>query len=106
MPITVCPSGATNSSGAYCASVATSSVPFDLIAAGTCVAIDESIAGLVSVAEDDVALLLLLVLLLLPHPASATMTSKGAATARIDFLIWTPTQIERDRTVERASIGS
>jgi hypothetical protein len=57
-----------------------------LIADGTCVAIDESTAGVVDVAEDDVELLPL-VLLLLPHPASATMTSKGAATARIDFLI-------------------
>src|SRR5258708_36489085 len=34
MPMTVCPSEARNSFGAYCASLATVSVPFDLTAAG------------------------------------------------------------------------
>ena len=85
MPITVCPSGPMNSFGAYVASAATVSVPFDLIAAGTSAAID-AFAPLVDAVVVEL-LLLLLVLLLLPHPASATMTSTGAAIARTDFLI-------------------
>ena len=92
MPMTVWPSGAMNSSGAYWASDATVSVPFDLIAAGTSLAIDVSTVG-VAGAEADVELLLLLVELLLPQPASATMTSTGAAIARTVFLIWTPASL-------------
>src|ERR1700682_222424 len=51
MPITVWPSGAMNSFGAYWASVATIRVPLDLIAAGTCAAI----VALAAVGVDVVA---------------------------------------------------
>jgi hypothetical protein len=58
-------------------------VPFDLIAAGTCAAT----AALALGAEVDALVELLLEELLLPHPASATMTSTGAAIAKTLFLI-------------------
>jgi hypothetical protein len=58
-----------------------------LIAAGTCVAIDGSIAGVVTVEAADVELLLLVLLLLLPHPASTTTPSAAAQTAATSFLM-------------------
>jgi hypothetical protein len=59
-----------------------------LIAAGTCVAIVESIAGVVTVEAADVELLLLvLLLLLLPHPASTTTPSAAANSAATSFLM-------------------
>jgi hypothetical protein len=65
-----------NSFGAYWASLATVSVPFDLIAAGTCAAIAEFALGVETLAPVDVADVLLLELLL-PQPASTTTTSAG-----------------------------
>src|ERR1700723_1164462 len=86
MPMIVFPSGARNSFGAYCASVATVSVPFDLIAAGTVAAID----AFTAVALLDVVLAAVLdedeELLLLPHPASTTTTSAAAPSAARSFL--------------------
>src|SRR5437868_2832277 len=86
MPITVCPSGAMNSFGAYCASVPTISVPLDLIAAGTCAAIDALALGVGTVAAvlavDDVD-----ELLLLPQPAIASTASAGTPTRMTSLLI-------------------
>ena len=59
IPMIVWPSEAMNSLGAYCASVATVSVPFDLIAAGTCAAIVASALLDVVVAVVAVELVLL-----------------------------------------------
>src|SRR5277367_4253306 len=75
IPMIVCPFGAMNSLGAYCASVATFSVPLAFIAAGTC---DETVglAALVVVLT-TVTDVELVVLLLLPQPASASTVSAG-----------------------------
>src|SRR5437879_584928 len=76
MPITVCPSGAMNSSGAYSASLATISVPLDLIFAGTCAAIAAfSLAALVVAAVEEL-------FLLLPQPAIAAIASSATPTRK------------------------
>src|SRR5438093_5637382 len=74
MPITVWPSGAMNSLGAYSASLATISVPLDLIFAGTCAAMAGSAltAGVAAVVEEVVDFLLL------PQPESAAKASTAA----------------------------
>src|SRR5436190_8075179 len=69
MPITVCPSGAMNSLGAYSASLATTNVPLALIAGGTCaaiVALTLGVGGAAGAVE-----LVAVVFLPPPHPASA-----------------------------------
>ncbi len=92
IPTTVWPSGPMNSFGAYVASDATVSVPFDLVAAGTSLATAASAPPLEDVAagvevEVDVAAGAaledeLLLLLLLPHAAmAATLSSDSAASA-------------------------
>src|SRR6478672_3740224 len=107
IPITVWPSGAMNSFGAYCASVATARVPFDLIAAGTSFAIEVLIAGVVTGPAEVVAPLEVLELLELPQPASAATTSTGATTATTSFLIDAPSVVDGDLSVKgRRSIGS
>src|SRR5690242_3198697 len=83
IPITVWPSGAMNSFGAYWASDAMRNVPLALIFAGTVAAI----AG--SVVADTEAVLVFVVpvlLLLLPQPASRTIVSRGA-TVRTSCLL-------------------
>src|ERR1700722_9237412 len=97
-----------NSSGAYCASVATFRVPFVLIAAGTVAAIDAF--ALVALLDVDVAAELDEdeELLLLPHPASTTRTSAAAPSAARSFLIWNPPtwfEIVRPGVRKPASIG-
>ena len=92
MPMTVCPSGAMNSFGAYCASVATISVPLDLIAAGTCATTAGSAevattTAVVVVGVETVVLLELL--LLLPQPASASRASAGTPMRATSLLIET-----------------
>jgi hypothetical protein len=81
--MTVCPSAAMYSFGAYVASEATVSVPFDLIAAGTKAATLAVAAGvaLVLATLDE----LLLLLLLLPQPATSaadTQSRTGKAASR------------------------
>src|ERR1700730_16108095 len=89
MPITVWPSGATNSLGAYWASLATFSVPFDLIAAGTVAAIAE--LTLVGATLDVLGVLEELEELeeleLLPQPAIARTTSARTPKRAISFVI-------------------
>ena len=85
IPITVCPFGAMNSLGAYCASVATFSVPLDFIAAGTCeatVALSADDGVLTTVTEVELVLLLLL-----PQPANARIVSAGTPIAATSFLM-------------------
>src|SRR5690348_14986667 len=77
IPITVWPSGATNSLGAYWASLAMFSVPFALILAGTVAAIAESVLTCAGLPLSAVVLELDVVLLLLPQPASARIASAG-----------------------------
>src|SRR5690348_4253330 len=88
IPITVWPSGAMNSFGAYCASLATFSVPFDLTLAGTVAAIAGSVVtdigvevALGAVLDDEV------VLLLLPQPANASAASAGTAIRKTLLLV-------------------
>src|SRR5947207_3027943 len=83
MPITVWPSGAMNSFGAYWASLATVSVPFFLIASGTCAAIAALTLGCATV----VAVLAVLELLLLPQPASSDAASASASAQMTSLLI-------------------
>jgi hypothetical protein len=64
-----------NSFGAYCASVAMLSVPFDLIAAGTCAA-SAALALVAGTFAVDVVELLVDELLL-PQPANASTASAG-----------------------------
>src|SRR5712675_533029 len=88
-PITVWPSDAMNSLGAYVASAATVSVPFDLMAAGTSAAIE--LAGLADGDCDAVAagvlLLLLLLLLLLQPVATSAVTASTTPTAPNGFRV-------------------
>jgi hypothetical protein len=84
----VCPSGATNSFGAYWASVATFSVPFDLIAAGTCAAIAALVLGVDTLEPVDVADVLLLEELL-PQPAIASTAKTGTPMRATSLLIET-----------------
>src|ERR1700728_4504621 len=84
IPMIVWPSEARNSLGAYCASVATTSLPFDLIAAGTC-------AAIVALALLDVVVVVVAVelvpLLLLPQPASTRTVSAGIPKRATSLLI-------------------
>src|SRR5438552_5857739 len=82
IPITVWPSGAMNSFGAYCASLATIRVPLDLTLAGTCAAM----AALAALGGASVAVAVVL-FLLLPQPASSAIASADAPTLRISLLI-------------------
>ncbi len=89
MPMTVWPSSAMNSFGAYVASEATISVPFDLIADGTVA----TIAAFALFAADVVAVVAVeLELLLLPQPARARTASTGtpilAASLLMGYLLW------------------
>jgi len=77
------------------ASEATTSVPFDLIAAGTFAAMAASVAGVVSVdAEVEVELVVVVELLLLPQAASATTARTTAPNEEkslgmlVDPLVW------------------
>jgi hypothetical protein len=84
IPMIVWPSEAMNSLGAYCASVATISLPFALIAAGTWAAIVASRllgAVVVVVAVEPVPLPLL------PQPASTRTASAGIPTRATSLLI-------------------
>ncbi len=85
IPMIVWPSEAMNSLGAYCASVATVSVPFDLIAAGTCAAIVA--VGLRRRRGRRVVAVELVLLLLLPQPASARTASAGTPMRATSLLI-------------------
>src|SRR5437660_6204573 len=85
MPITVWPSGAMNSSGAYSASLATISVPLALTAAGTCAAIAALTPG-----EGEVEVEAVVDFLLLPQPASTMAASAGRHNAASDLLIGPP----------------
>src|SRR5580704_3764817 len=79
-----------NSFGAYWASVATSSVPFVFIAAGTSaatVAFSAADVDVVAVGVDAVELVLVL---LLPQPASTSTVSTGMPMRAISLLIGTP----------------
>jgi hypothetical protein len=87
MPITVWPSGATNSLGAYWASDATFSVPFDLIAAGTVAAIAASAPVGATLDVLDALEELEELELLLPQPAIASNAIAGTKTRAISFVI-------------------
>src|ERR1700722_2859524 len=92
IPMIVCPSEAMHSFGAYCASVATLSVPFDLVAAGTSLATDATapldVGALVDVVVAVEAVLLLV--LLLPQPASARTVSASIPVRATILLIGPP----------------
>src|SRR5581483_1524884 len=81
IPTTVCPSGPMNSSGAYVASAATVSVPFDLNLAGTNAATAEFVPVDAGVDAVDDAPPDELLLLLLPHPATMATQSTAKAAA-------------------------
>src|SRR5579871_778970 len=76
IPMIVCPSEARNSLGAYWASVPTTSVPLDLIDAGTLAAIAATVPVPLLVVVVGV-LEFVVVELLLPHPAIARTASTG-----------------------------
>ena len=85
MPMTVWPSGAMNSFGAYCASVATFNVPLAFIAAGTC---EETVGlALLVVVFTTVIAVELVLLLLLPQPASTRTVSAGIPIRATSLLI-------------------
>ena len=90
-PITVWPSDAMNSLGAYVASAATVSVPFDLMAAGTSAAIE--LTGLADGDCDAVAAGALLLLLLLQPVATSAVTASITPTATSGFrVLWALTR--------------
>src|SRR5689334_5481166 len=98
MPMTVCPFEARNSFGAYWASLATASVPFDLYFAGTC----DATAATVPPPEVDVvevAAVELVLDLLLPHPAIARTTSTGTPARARTLIIETEPPEGLSRTV-------
>src|ERR1700730_10104289 len=95
MPITVWPSGAMNSFGAYCASLATISVPLALTEAGTWAAI----AGFAFVAAAFV-LVVEVELLLPPQPANARAASAGTPRRVTSLLIGNLLIYQFDRSAE------
>ena len=92
IPMIVWPSEAMNSFGAYSASVATFSVPFDLIAAGTSLATDATAPLDVDVLVEVVVAVeaVLLLVLLLPQPASARTVSASTPRRATILLIGPP----------------